>query len=325
MRIVFAGTPEFAAIALDAILNAGHHVHAVYTQPDRNAGRGMRLSASPVKARAAMQGIPIFQPASLRDPSAQEELAASFGKGGADIMVVAAYGLLLPPEVLAMPRLGCINIHASLLPRWRGAAPVERAILAGDTETGISIMQMDAGLDTGPVLHKIATAIDARERGGSLREALGKLGAEAVLEVLARLERGDRITAVPQTEAGVSYAKKIDKAEGRLDFAQGAPELDRKIRAFDPAPGAFTFFAGATIKIWSARPGRTQGADALSVLPPGTVRSVTAGVLEIACGADGRDSLLVEELQKPGGKRLATAQFLAGTPMGAGGRFASSD
>jgi methionyl-tRNA formyltransferase len=234
--------------------------------------------------------------------------------------VVAAYGLLLPTPVLTMPRLGCVNIHASLLPRWRGAAPIERAILAGDRQTGISIMQMDAGLDTGPVLQKSALAILPRETGGELRVRLGVLGAQSVLEILAKLDRGEIPTPETQSEADVSYAGKISKIEAGLNFALGASELDRKIRAFNPTPGAFAELAGAGIKIWSARP----DSAARTALPPGTVRKAGGGTLEIACGPNGSETLMVEELQKAGGKRLAVAQFLAGTPISVGERFAST-
>ncbi|MEJ0048859.1 MAG: methionyl-tRNA formyltransferase [Rhodospirillales bacterium] len=322
MRLVFAGTPEFAASALAAIVDAGHEVAAVLTQPDRKAGRGMRLSPSAVKDFAQARGLALLQPPSLRDAAAQAELSAHFTEGGAEIMVVAAYGLLLPPAVLAMPLLGCINIHASLLPRWRGAAPIERAILAGDAETGICIMQMERGLDTGPVLSRHAIPIAARDTAGSLRRRLTALGASAVLETLAGFARGTPAPGEAQPSEGVSYAAKIGKAEAALDFTASAADLDRKIRAFDPEPGAFAEYAGNRLKVWRARP--PVFAPPAPPLPPGTVRGSDGGGLAIACGAGGRDTLVVEELQKPGGKRIAAAQFLAQVSSPAGTRFTSA-
>jgi methionyl-tRNA formyltransferase len=317
MRLVFAGTPPFAARALDAILRAGHEVVGVLAQPDRPAGRGMRLVPGAVKQRALDAVLPVAQPASLRDAEAQRALAAWFGDGYADVMVVAAYGLLLPPAVLAMPRLGCLNIHASLLPRWRGAAPIERAILAGDTTTGVCIMQMEAGLDTGPLLMQRNTQILARDTAHTLRERLASVGANAIVETLSALQRGDTLTSQVQATEGVTYAGKIAKADAALDFSQSAIELDRKIRAFDPVPGAFANLRGTTIKLWSATP-RTHAAPAL---PAGTVRGCEDGHLLLACGVDGRDTLMVEELQKPGGKRLKAVQFLQGFALSPGERF----
>jgi methionyl-tRNA formyltransferase len=317
MRLVFAGTPEFAAHALDAILRAGHEVVGVLAQPDRPAGRGMRLLPGAVKQRALDADLPVAQPLSLRDAEAQRALAGWFGSGYADVMVVAAYGLLLPPAVLAMPRLGCLNIHASLLPRWRGAAPIERAIIAGDATTGVCIMQMDAGLDTGQLLLQRTTSILERDTALTLRERLAGMGAEAMVETLNALQRGDTLAAQAQATEGVTYAGKIAKADAALDFSQSALELDRKIRAFDPVPGAFANLRGDAIKMWSAL-SQTHAAPAL---PPGTVRSCDGGNLLLACGADGRDTLLVEELQKPGGKRLRAAQFLQGFALSAGDRF----
>jgi methionyl-tRNA formyltransferase len=320
MRIVFAGTPEFSARALDTILAQGHQVLAVLTQPDRPAGRRMRHLPSAVKQRALAAGLPVFQPETLRDAGTQAELAAWFTEQQADVMVVAAYGLLLPPAVLGMPRLGCLNIHASLLPRWRGAAPIARAILAGDTNTGICIMQMDAGLDTGPVLQTRSADILPRDTAGSLLDRLATIGAAAIVEVLAMLERRENPTPVAQAATGVTYAGKISKAEAVLNFELGAIELDRRVRAFDPAPGSVAILRGTALKIWGVRPG-PRGAR---VLPPGTVRGVEGGSFGLACGHDGRDTLIVEELQKPGGKRLAVAQFLLGFPLSAGERFGST-
>jgi methionyl-tRNA formyltransferase len=320
MRIVFAGTPEFSVRALDAIREAGHQVVAVLTQPDRRSGRGLRFLPGPVKTYAVEAGLPVAQPVSLRDNEVQRELATWFAMGRAEIMIVAAYGLLLPPAVLAMPRLGCLNIHASLLPRWRGAAPVARAILAGDSETGVCIMQMDAGLDTGPVLLSKGTVIDARATAGSLTANLARLGADAMVEVLDLLERDTPPAAQPQAEGGVTYAHKIDKAEAALDFAQSAAALDRKIRAFDPVPGATAHLRDVALKIWRAH----AGASSARAQPPGTVRAADGKGLAIACGPDGSDTLIVEELQKPGGKRIAVAQFLPGIALSAGDRFGRS-
>jgi len=319
MRIVFAGTPEFAARALDAIIAARHQVLAVLTQPDRPAGRGMRLSPGAVKRLAIDKRLPVLQPETLRTADTQSELAAWFNEGGADIMVVAAHGMLLPPAVLAMPRLGCLNIHASLLPRWRGAAPIARAILAGDSETGICIMQMDAGLDTGPVLQRCPVQIEPSDTAGTLRERLADVGAYAIVEVLAGLELGRRPVLQPQPEEGVTYAKKINKTEAILDFSLGAMDLDRHIRAFNPAPGAVAMLGSTALKIWRAAP----GPRVMFTSPPGTVRSSDGTALTVSCGTDGRDTLIVEELQKPGGRKLNAAQFLAGFSLSAGARFGS--
>jgi methionyl-tRNA formyltransferase len=316
MRLVFAGTPEFAATVFDAIVAAGHEVVCVLTQPDRPSGRGMKLVAGAVKQRALSHQIPVWQPATLKEPALQSRLGELFAPGKAGVMVVAAYGLILPQAVLDMPRLGCLNIHASLLPRWRGAAPIERALIAGDGETGVCVMQMEAGLDTGPVVLARRLTIDARDTAGSLREKLGALGATAIVDALAALAaRGSNaIPATPQPEAGVAYADKIGKAEAWLDFRMGASGLDRRIRAFDPAPGAFGLLRGEKIKIWRARPGARRIEPAL----PGSIVSTGREGIQIACGADGRDTLVVDELQKSGGKRLAAPRFLAGFPLAAG-------
>ena len=317
MRIVFAGTPEFSVFALDAILKAGHHVTAVLTQPDRRSGRGQRFVSGPVKTYATQAGLRVAQPESLRDAAAQRELAAWFGTGQAELMIVAAYGLLLPSAVLAMPRLGCLNIHASLLPRWRGAAPIARAILAGDSETGVCIMQMDAGLDTGPVLLTKRTPITARDSTGSLTHRLAQLGADAMVEMLGLLEGDHPPLAQRQAETGVCYAHKLSKAEAELDFVHSAVELDRRIRAFDPVPGATAYLRNTAFKFWRARPGPPWA----TALAPGTLRSAGEDGLAIACGPGGIDTLIVEELQKPGGKRLAVSLFLPGFSLSAGERF----
>ena len=244
MRVIFAGTPDFAAAALAAIVAAGHDVSLVLTQPDRPAGRGMNLMPSPVKKLAQAHGLEVFQPLSLKNTEAQERIAAQ----QADVMVVAAYGLILPQVVLDMPRFGCINIHASLLPRWRGAAPIQRALLAGDAETGVCIMQMEAGLDTGPVLLRGAFAITPSDTTASLHDRLAELGARLVVEALPLLP----LPAQPQPIEGVTYAHKIEKAEALIDWRRSAAELDRHIRAFNPFPGAQAIFAGQTVKLWAA-------------------------------------------------------------------------
>ena len=299
MRLVFAGTPEFAAVALSALLDRGHDVVSILTQPDRRSGRGLRESYSPVKQLALKRGIAVQQPVSLRDPAVHPELAGL----GADAWVVAAYGLLLGRAVLELPRLGCINIHASLLPRWRGAAPIQRAILAGDTETGISIMRMDAGLDTGPVYLRRAVPIGARDNAGSLHDRLAELGAVAICEVLDALAAGT-IRAEAQAAEGACYAPKLTREEAHIDWSQPALRLERLLRALDPAPGAHTTHAGAVLKIWSGRP-----ATGRAVAPPGTVLAAGPAGIEVQCG-DG--SLVVTVLQRAGGRRLEAGAFLSG-------------
>ena len=303
MKVIFAGTPEFAAQALDAILVAGHEVPLVLTQPDRPAGRGMALQPSPVKQRAVAAGIEVFQPLSLKDAEAQAKVAAI----EADVMVVAAYGLILPQAVLDLPRFGCLNIHASLLPRWRGAAPIQRALLAGDAETGVCIMQMEAGLDTGPVLLSDAFPIGEDDTTASLHDKLAALGARLIVDALVRLP----LPAVPQPVEGVTYAHKIEKAEALIDWSRSAADLDRHLRAFNPFPGAQARFAGQTVKLWAARPVAGQGEI-------GTILSVDRERIVVACG-DG--ALAISELQKAGGKRLPVQSFLAGHPLKAGERF----
>ncbi|MEZ7910292.1 MAG: methionyl-tRNA formyltransferase [Propionivibrio sp.] len=303
MKLIFAGTPEFAAQALRALLAAGHQVALVLTQPDRPAGRGMALQASPVKQVALAAGIEVFQPPTLRDPEAQARVAAV----GAEAMVVAAYGLILPQAVLDLPRLGCINIHASLLPRWRGAAPIQRALLAGDAETGVGIMQMEAGLDTGPVLHEGRVFIAADETASTLHDKLAALGARLIVEALD----GRALTPRPQPEAGVTYASKLDKAEAPLDWRRTAAELDRQVRAFNPFPGATASLGGQTLKIWAARPEGGQGA-------PGEIVAVGRDGIVVGCGMG---CLRLLEVQKAGGKRLPVGDFLAGSALKPGQGF----
>ena len=322
MKLIFAGTPEFAAHALRAILAAGHQVALVLTQPDRPSGRGMGLRASPVKQLALERGIEVFQPTSLRDAAVQERLRAV----AADAMVVAAYGLILPQVVLDLPRFGCLNIHASLLPRWRGAAPIQRAILAGDAETGVCIMRMEAGLDTGPILISEALPIAPEDTAGSLHDRLADLGARLIVEALARLP----MPAQAQPDQGVLYAAKIEKAEAALDWRLPAAQLARQVRAFDPFPGALAHLDGIPmipIKIWRAlvcdeKTSMTSVHDNAQAVTPGTVLAANKedGVV-VACG-EGMLRLL--ELQKAGAKRLPVAQFLAGTPIARGATFALS-
>lgn len=302
MKIVFAGTPEFAARALEALLAAGHQVVLVLTQPDRPAGRGMKLQASAVKKVALAHGIPMFQPERLKDPATHEPIRAACVEHGAELMVVAAYGLILPQAVLDLPRRGCINIHASLLPRWRGAAPIHRAIEAGDAQTGITIMQMEAGLDTGPMLLSAAIDIDPQDTTGSLHNRLAELGGKLAVDALARL---DQLPAVPQPDGGVTYANKIDRAEARLDWSQPATVLARRLRAFNPFPGAVVTLAGEAIKVWRGEVVAASGR-------PGQVLAVDADGIVVACGDD---ALRLTELQKPGGRRVTSADFLHGSAL----------
>jgi methionyl-tRNA formyltransferase len=304
LKVIFAGTPEFARAALAALLEAGFSVPLVLTQPDRPAGRGQKLQISPVKQLALSHGIAVHQPERLKDPASHEPLRAA----GADIMVVAAYGLILPRAVLDIPRLGCINIHASLLPRWRGAAPIQRAIEAGDLDTGVTLMRMEAGLDTGPMLLRCAVPITTGDNAASLHDKLATLGAHLVVDGLRRF---DQLVPVAQPAEGVTYAAKIDKAEALLDFRRPAAELARRIRAFDPFPGTTAILDGATIKLWRAEAIEAQGT-------PGTVLAADGAGIVVACG-DG--ALRLVELQKPGGKRLPVADLLHGFSIVPGQRF----
>jgi len=297
VKILFAGTPEFAAAHLQTLLDSPEHsVVGVYTQPDRPAGRGKKLSASPVKALALQHNLPVFQPPSLKPPEQQALLAQL----GADIMVVVAYGLILPQQILDTPRLGCINVHASILPRWRGAAPIQRAIAAGDKETGITIMQMDAGLDTGAMLSISRCPISHDETSASLHLKLQQLGGPALLSTLAHLDAGSAVGIV-QDDQDSCYAAKIDKAEALIDWAQPAAELDRRIRAFDPFPVAFTTLGDLRIKIW-----RAQVVPATHSAPGQIVRADSQGLL-VGCG---EQSLLITEIQLPGKSRMAVADSL---------------
>ena len=311
LRVVFAGTPEFAASALAALLAAGFEVPLVLSQPDRPAGRGMKLQASPVKQLALQHGIAVAQPMSLRlDGKYPDEAAAARDAllaARPDVMVVAAYGLILPQWVLDLPRLGCLNIHASLLPRWRGAAPIHRAIEAGDAETGITIMQMDAGLDTGDMLLVEKVAVAPADTTASLHDKLALLGGRLIVEALEMAACGG-LSATPQPAEGVCYAHKIEKAESQIDWTQPAEQIERRLRAFDPFPGGLTQLDGEALKIW-----RAECADATG--EPGRVLSVDASGPVVACGTS---ALRLLELQRAGGKRLPAASFLQSRPLQVG-------
>ncbi len=310
MRIVFAGTPSFAVPALQAIVAAGHDVVAVFTRPDKPVGRGMAMGTSPVKEAAIALGIHVDQPPTLRDPQHQSTLRTL----APDLMVVVAYGLILPQAVLDIPNRGAVNIHASLLPRWRGAAPIHRAIEAGDATTGISIMQLDAGLDTGPVLLMRTLPIGTGETTGTLHDKLAEMGARTIVEALEGLS-GNRLHAVPQSVEGVTYAAKITKSEAMLDWSRSASELERCVRAFDPAPGAHGRIGPVDLKIWQAAalPGTTATNAA-----PGTVVSADASGIDVACG-EGQLRLLM--VQRSGAKRMAVAELLRGLPIKPGDCF----
>jgi methionyl-tRNA formyltransferase len=307
MRVIFAGTPAFAVPALHALVAAGHDVVLVLTQPDRPAGRGLRTLPGPVKAAAQQLGIPVLQPLTLKDPDTLAPLTAA----GADVMVVAAYGLILPQAVLALPRHGALNIHASLLPRWRGAAPVQRALLAGDAQSGICIMQMDAGLDTGPVLLREALPIASDDTAGSLEGKLADLGARLIEAALANLAQG-ALRATPQPTDGVTYARKIGKGEARIDWTRTWVEIDRQIRAFNPSPGAVSRLQGEDVKVWAAAPVPAASA------PPGTIIRIASAGIEVACGTG---ALRLRELQRAGGKRLPADAFLRGHALAPGDSF----
>jgi methionyl-tRNA formyltransferase len=297
MKIVFAGTPEFSLPVLETLLHSQHPLVAVYTQPDRPAGRGRRTRFSPVKQLALANDIPVCQPVSLRSNAAQEEIAA----WRADLMVVVAYGLILPPAVLALPPLGCINVHASLLPRWRGAAPIQRAILAGDSETGVTLMQMEAGLDTGPILASARSPIPADMTGGQLHDRLAEIGAQLLRDNLERIAHGE-LEPQPQDDSLATYADKLDKHEALIDWSRSAKEIGRKVRAFNPWPVAETRYAGKQLRIWEAQP-----LDAKGNHSPGRVLAAGKPGIDIACG---EGVLRLLRVQLPGARALAAADFV---------------
>jgi methionyl-tRNA formyltransferase len=301
VRLIFMGTPDFAAPALDALAAAGHDIACAYTQPPRPAGRGQRPRPTPVAARAAALGLPVRSPRTLRDPEAQAEFAAL----QAEVAVVVAYGRILPPPVLAAPTRGCLNIHASLLPRWRGAAPIQRAIMAGDTVTGVSIMAMDAGLDTGPVLLREAAPIGPRDTAGDLHDRLAALGARLIVDALTRL---DALVPEPQPDRGATYAARIDKAEARVDWSRPAVEVDRQIRGLAPSPGAWTVIADERVKLLGSDLGTGAG-------PAGRV--LDAG-LAVACG---QGAVRLLRLQRAGREPADAPAFLRGFPVPPGTRL----
>ena len=307
LRIVFAGTPDFSVAPLAALIASTHEVIAVYTQPDRPAGRGRKLVASPVKQKALEHGIPVIQPASFREEGAIDVLAAL----QPDLMVVVAYGLLLPESGLAIPRLGCINIHASLLPRWRGAAPIQRAILAGDPRSGVSIMQMDAGLDTGPVWLEKGIELAPDETGGSLHDRLATLGADALMEALPLVAAGDR-KPEPQPEEGVFYAHKLSKEEARIDWTGSAEQIERLVRAFNPWPVAHAMLEDQVVRIWDAR--LVEGSAPAS---PGSVVATSPSGIDVAT-VEGL--LRIERLQMPGKRPVTAQEFLNARDL-TGARF----
>jgi methionyl-tRNA formyltransferase len=309
VKVIFAGTPHFAATALQALLAQKFDIVAVLTQPDRPAGRGMQLAPSPVKLMALQHGLRVLQPETLKTPDIQRELAAYT----ADVMVVAAYGLILPKAVLQLPQHGCFNIHASLLPRWRGAAPIQRAIESGDDETGITIMQMDEGLDTGDILLTKTCAISPHDTAQALHDRLAELGAEAIVEALHLLEQG-RLAGEPQDSALATYAAKLEKAEARVDWHDSAEQIERKVRAYIPFPIAQTLFNDTPIKIWQASTRSEMSGE------PGMILSIEKNGIVVACG---RGALCLEILQRPNAKAMPATQFIQGFTLKPGDRFIS--
>lgn len=301
MNIVFAGTPDFAASHLQALLDAGFNVVAAYTQPDRPAGRGKKLTPSPVKVLASEQGIPVYQPASLKTEDAQQQLASL----NPDLMVVVAYGLILPKAILETPRLGCLNVHGSILPKWRGAAPIQRAIWAGDRDSGVTIMQMDEGLDTGDILHIARVPIGHNETSATLYSKLADLGPKALVEALIAL---DTLQAVPQDDKAATYAKKLSKPEARIDWQLSAAQLERNVRAFNPWPVAWFAVNDTNIKVWEADVVTNNQSSAI----PGTILSATKKGILVATGDE--QALSITSLQLPGKKPLSAADVLNARP-----------
>jgi len=312
MRVGFAGTPAFAATTLEAIVGNGFDVALVLTQPDRPKGRGLKLSSSAVKQSALRHALPVLQPVSLRDDHDCSMLRAI----PLDVLIVAAYGLLLPQAILAWPRLGCINVHASLLPRWRGAAPMQRALLAGDSETGITLMQLDAGLDTGPLLQSVHVPIAARDTAGTLSDKLAQVGAQSVIALLDRMGRGEMPQSTPQATQGATYAPKIEAADTLIDWHRSAQSVDRQVRALAPTPGASTWIERRMLKIRVAAPVSAPASSAA----PGTVVAASGQALVVACG---EDALELIEVQPAGGKSMSARAFAAGHRIQPGTRFAS--
>lgn len=299
LRVIFAGTPDFAASALSALIESQHEVIAVYTQPDRPAGRGRKLRASPVKEVALEHDLPVYQPENLKDKETQDTLRAL----NADVMVVAAYGLILPQVVLDIPRLGCLNIHASLLPRWRGAAPIQRAIAAGDKESGITIMQMDAGLDTGDILKHFTCPITNKDSGGDLHDRLATIGAKAIVDILDKLD-SNTLKATAQDDSLATYAHKLDKKEAIINWQSSAVEIERLVRAFNPWPVAFTYLNDKTLRIWQA-----LALDESSELEAGTVINCDKKGIDISCE---EGVLRLIKLQPSGSKAMDVASFMNG-------------
>ncbi len=308
LKIIFAGTPDFAVPALAALIKAGHDVVLVLTQPDRPSGRGMKLKASPVKELALQHAIEVFQPETLKDVDAQVRIEAV----KADVMIVAAYGLIIPTNVLQMPRLGCYNIHASLLPRWRGAAPIHRALLAGDAETGVTIMEVVPALDAGAMVSKGVLPISERDTSQSLHDGLANMGADLMVDAMQQLAEAGQLPATIQDESLVTYAAKLQKAEASIDWTQSADLISRQVRAFNPFPVAHAILNGEVCRLWMA----TQS-DVVSHVKPGTILDVGTNI-QIACG---QGALIVEELQLPGGKRLKAKDFIAGQNLKVGQHF----
>jgi methionyl-tRNA formyltransferase len=305
LRLVFAGTPEFAVPGLRTCIESGADVVAAYTQPDRPAGRGRKLTPSPVKQAALAAGIPVEQPTSLKTPAAQQRLRAY----APDLMVVIAYGLILPRAILAIPHLGCWNVHASLLPRWRGAAPIQRALLASDRETGVCLMQMDAGLDTGLVLLRETVAIRADDTGGSLHDRLAAAGARVLADGLRHIFTNAALIATSQTTADATYAHKLDKVEARLDFTRPACDLERKVRAFNPWPVAEAELAGERVRIWAAQ--AVPVANIAAAGTPGAILAANKHGIDIACG---EGALRILKLQRAGGRAINAVDYLNARP-----------